>query len=104
MKLNVNLGNELKHAKIDLPKRLPVFANFDNTKYLGEAVINRNGDNITAEMNIVNEKEIEKIKTILECGVSGVITGRKGKLISGFELKSVSIQFREDTKAKPKLP
>ena len=102
MKLTVNFGDELKHAKVNLPKVVPVTKNFDNTKLLGEAEVKLDGNDTIAELNIVNEKEIENIKQILECGVAGTVTARKGNLITGFDLKSVSIQFREDTKAKPK--
>lgn len=103
MKMTVNFGDELKHAKVNLPKVVPVTKNFDNTKLLGEAEVKQDGNDTIAELNIVNENEIENIKQILECGVAGTVTERKGNLITGFDLKSVSIQFRKDTKAKPKL-
>lgn len=101
MKLTVNFGDELKHAKINLSKVVPVTKNFDNTKLLGEAEVKKDGEDTIAELNIVNETEIENIKQILECGVAGTVTEREGNLITGFDLKSVSIQFREDMKAKP---
>jgi hypothetical protein len=50
----------------------------------------------------IYDSEIENIKQILECGVAGTVTERKGNLKTGFDLKGVSIQFREDIKAKPK--
>jgi len=46
--------------------------------------------------------EIENIIDILEFGVAGVVTERDGNLIKGFDLKSVSIQCREDRKQFPK--
>jgi hypothetical protein len=101
MKLTVNFGDELKHAKVNLPKVVPVTKNFDNTKLIGEATIKHDGENTIAELNIVNEKEVKNIKQILECGVAGTVTEREGNLITGFNLKGVSIQFKEDIKGKP---
>jgi hypothetical protein len=103
MKLIVNFGDELKHAKINLSKVVPVTKNFDNTKLLGEAEVKQDGEDTIAELNIVNETEGRNIKHILECGAVGTVTKRKGNLITGFDLKGVSIQLREDTKVKPKI-
>lgn len=102
MKLIVNFGDELKHVKVNLPKVVPVTKNFDNTKLLGEAEVKQEGEYTIAELDIVNETEIENIKQILECGIAGTVTERESNLITGFDLKGVSIQFRQDTKAEPK--
>ena len=95
MKLTVNFGDELKHATIEYPETLPVTR---NGKFVGEAIIQSDG---TAELNIVNEQPISRIKDILELGVSGVVTSREGDLITGFNLREVSIQFKESGKVRP---
>ena len=104
MKLTVNFGDELKYAKVNLPKVVPVTKNFDNTKILGEAEVKQDGDNAIAELNIVNEKRLKNIKQILECGVAGIVTERKDNLITAFDLKSVSIQFKENIKVGQEPP
>jgi hypothetical protein len=92
MKLTINFGNELKHAKIKYPKILPVTK---NCKFVGEALIRSDG---MAELNIVNEQQISGIKDILELGVGGVVTSREGNLITGFSLQEVSIQLKDGLK------
>lgn len=95
MKLTVNFGDELKHAKIEYTKTVPVTK---NGEFVGEAIIQSDG---TAELNIVNGREISRIKHILEVGVGGTVTSREGNLITGFNLREVSIQFKESGKVRP---
>ena len=95
MKLSVKFGDELKHATIEYPETLPVTR---NGKFVGKAIIQSDG---TAELNIVNEQLISDIKYIVELGVSGMVTSREGDLITGFNLREVSIQFKESGKVRP---
>lgn len=95
MKLTVNFGDELKHAEIEYPKILPVTR---NGEFIGEAIIQADG---MAELNIVNKQQISDLKNILELGVGGMVTSREGNLITGFDLKEVSIQFKESGKVRP---
>ena len=88
MKLKVNLGDELKHAKIEYTKTVPVTR---MGKFVGEAIIQSDG---TAELNIVNEQQISDIKDIFELGVGGIVTSREGNLINGFDLREVSIVLK----------
>ena len=92
MKLKVNLG-ELDHVCIDKFKKLPV-VDF-NHKVIGEADIFKNDHDVTADIKVLNHDFMEKIKGCLEFGVAGKITSREGNKITGFDLTSVSLQFKE---------
>ena len=61
-----------------------------------------NSGNLRSE-NIKLEKIdcIFDIKDILELGVAGTVTSREGNLITGFNLREVSIQFKESGKVRP---
>lgn len=97
MKLNVNLGSELKHVtNLTYPLTVPVMK---NDEVIGKCTIDSEGN---GEINIVNEEEYQKIQHILELGVGGIVTSREGNTITGFDLKEVSIQWNEKYKVYPK--
>ena len=90
MKLTVDFGDELKHANIEYPKQIPVM---QNGKIIGE-VIHKSKDGVF-ELDITNKQEISSIKQLLHLGVGGTVTSREGNLITGFDLKEVSIQLKQ---------
>ena len=92
LKLHVNFGDQLSQAKIIYPKFLPVMR---NGKCVGEAIMREDG---MAELNIVNQQQICDIKHILELGVGGIVTSQKGDIITEFNLRQVSIEFKQRTK------
>lgn len=86
--LTIDLGKELGNAKITHPKFIPV--------YQGEAMI---GKGFIDKENIVNIEtlqplELDILADNLEISTAGIITERKGNMITGFELTSVSIQLK----------
>ena len=89
MKLTINLGDELKHAKVSYPINLPVTK---NGEFIGEARIQLDG---TAEITI-GDRHILNTKDALGLGVGGTVTSRKGDTITGFDIEEVSIQFKGD--------
>jgi hypothetical protein len=93
MKLTGKFGDEFKYAKITHSKILPVTR---DGEFIGTTIIHPDG---MAEMNIVNEEQISNIKNIL--GISGVVTSRQGNLITGIDLKGVSILSKESWKVNP---
>jgi len=94
MKLTVNFGDQLKGAEYSLPRKVPVTMNFDPARLIGNAELKQDGNEVIAELNIVNRKEIDGLQGILECGVCGVATKIEGGLITKFDIKGVSIQFK----------
>ena len=62
MKLTVNFGDELKHAKIIHREKIPVYNNFDNSKLIGEAELLHDG---TAEISLI-ETYSEKVEALYE--------------------------------------
>lgn len=63
-----NFSEELKNCKVSLPKTIPA-----------------NGE-VIAGANI----ELPEQKLLHSVGICGVITGRKGNKITGYDLRSVS--------------
>lgn len=100
MKLTVNLGEEFKNVKVTYPDKLLIY-NWDH-KVIGEAFPFKEGEEIKADIHIINEKDVEQIKDILELGCAGTVTEIDNNIIKGFNLTSVSIQWKEDRKVYPK--
>ena len=87
MKLKINLGleEELKYAKITYTKTIPVKR---DSEVIWEAVVNGDG---TADVYITNEEQVSNIKRMFEFGIGEIITSRTENLITGIDLKEVSI-------------
>ncbi len=95
MKLVVNLGDELKNAKITHKPKLPVISSEGDI--IGEAIIQ--SDNKTAELNLSNLPDDSKLKNtlenILELGVGGrVISKDENNVITKFDIMEASIKFK----------
>jgi hypothetical protein len=95
MKLNINLGDDLKNAKITHRKEVPVLHHFNHDRFIGMAYIS--DDLSKAEVKLVYplNTNVELIKDILELRVAGKILSHKDNVITKFELTNVSINFRE---------
>lgn len=89
MKLEINLGEELKNAEMTHNEKVPVTY---KGEFIGEATLDKN---LKYDLNIVNKYSLEKIKDILELGWSGKVIERKNGSITKFKLMEVSICFKK---------
>ena len=92
MKLKINLGDELKNAKIIYAKNTSVTKHFETPIAFGEIKFEHN--DYIIEFEKINIPNFKKIKNLYECGVRGFVLERKDNLITKFKIDSVSIQYK----------
>ena len=87
----INLGDDLKNAKLNLPKSVPVTKNFDNTNIIGNAEVLHAGENIIAHIEINDKVILSTLPSMIDYVVAGKVTERDRDLITKFEINSISI-------------
>lgn len=97
----LNLGNDLKKAKISIPEEFPVSIAFDLSKPIGVAKIksrdNQTDNSYIVECSINSEFEnciVENFPSFFELRPAGRIVNKKEKSIMEFDLQSVSIAVK----------
>ena len=88
MILESNLDNAIKESITDLPKTVPLKK---DGKIIGQTYVGVDG---VMKSTIFNKEEMLKIKGNCLFGIGGMVTSREGSLITGLNLKEVSIQFK----------
>lgn len=85
MKINIDLTNNLNYENISFPKSVPVLF---HGKEVGECLIDTDG-----KLEITVKKEHNKLQIInsMGLGIGGHITSREGNIITGINVKEISI-------------
>lgn len=90
MKIIVNFGDELKHAKVTKPDYIPVRM---NEVVIGTCIIDPN--NTFGELIIPdNHAGLNLIKDKIQLNVCGTAVKREGNVITEFKLQSVSVRMK----------
>ena len=93
MKIKIDLGDELKHAKILSRNKTPVTINFDKKNVIGWADVNSDG---VADIQITDVDKFSSLINSLECGFGGRILERKGNVITKLHIDELSLQIKQD--------